>query len=433
MEKSNTNLVGNSAHQANSSSGIQTLIAQLPVLLQSILAVDNNSNDFQKRLQLLSVTTATGSVLPKFQCVNRNQKLMSPNIYAVILGEPGSGKSKMDVGMTIMTKTEGVIKQLLSTRVFGEGLPTKCVVIPSNTSRQRLIQHLYVNGSFSPNLLGSTELDNMKSTLKDGLTGFSEELRKAFEHETINYSIKTGNLTYTIDHPNLSLLVSGTLDQVLGYLNVENGLFSRALICYSTEKAEFKDQKAEDQDKPLQQEYAKYADDVLEIYNRYNTPKTAKFSQQGLDLIKTYGEEVLKVGRKYFGSSGSGVAFRLAAMVQRMALILYACENYKAEVSDEVMIPDDMVQLAVDIVKLYQNDNFKVLWEVQNVFKDEVEKAIYDILDEDFTTAIGKAECTAHGFSERQFPRMATKWQNRNLIKKVKQGIWKKTLPPFMS
>lgn len=433
MKKLNTNLVGNGAHQANSSSGIQTLISQLPVLLQSILAVDNNSNDFQKRLQLLSVTTATGSVLPKFQCVNRNQKLMSPNIYAVILGEPGSGKSKMDVGMTIMTKTEGVIKQLLSTRVFGEGLPTKCVVIPSNTSRQRLIQHLYVNGSFSPNLLGSTELDNMKSTLKDGLTGFSEELRKAFEHETINYSIKTGNLTYTIDHPNLSLLVSGTLDQVLGYLNVENGLFSRALICYSTEKAEFKDQKAEDQDKPLQQEYAKYADDVLEIYNRYNTPKTAKFSQQGLDLIKTYGEEVLKVGRKYFGSSGSGVAFRLAAMVQRMALILYACENYKAEVSDEVMIPDDMVQLAIDIVKLYQNDNFKVLWEVQNVFKDEVEKAIYDILDEDFTTAIGKAECTAHGFSERQFPRMATKWQNRNLIKKVKQGIWKKTLPPFMS
>ena len=433
MKKLNTNLVGNGAHQANSSSGIQTLISQLPVLLQSILAVDNNSNDFQKRLQLLSVTTATGSVLPKFQCVNRNQKLMSPNIYAVILGEPGSGKSKMDVGMTIMTKTEGVIKQLLSTRVFGEGLPTKCVVIPSNTSRQRLIQHLYVNGSFSPNLLCSTELDNMKSTLKDGLTGFSEELRKAFEHETINYSIKTGNLTYTIDHPNLSLLVSGTLDQVLGYLNVENGLFSRALICYSTEKAEFKNQKAEDQDKPLQQGYAKYADDVLEIYNRYNTPKTAKFSQQGLDLIKTYGEEVLKVGRKYFGSSGSGVAFRLAAMVQRMALILYACENYKAEVSDEVMIPDDIVQLAIDIVKLYQNDNFKVLWEVQNVFKDEVEKAIYDILDEDFTTAIGKAACTAHGFSERQFPRMATKWRNRNLVKRIKQGIWKKTLPPFMS
>ena len=412
---------------------MKTIIQRLPQLLQDILVVDQNSNEFQKKLQLISSVTSIGSVLPKFQCVNRNQKLMSPNIYAVILGEPGSGKSKIDVGMTIMTKTEGVIKQTVSTTMLEPGLPTKCVIIPSNTSRQRLIQHLYVNGPYSPNLLYSTELDNMKSTLKDDNTGFSEELRKAFEHETINYSIKTGNLTYTIDHPNLSLLVSGTLDQVLGYLNVENGLFSRALICYSTEKAEFKDQKAEDQDKPLQQEYAKYADDVLEIYNRYNTPKTAKFSQQGLNLIKTYGEEALEVGSKYCGSSGSGVAFRLAAMVQRMALILYACENYKAEVSDEVMIPDDIVQLAIDIVKLYQNDNFKVLWEIQNVFKDEVEKAIYDVLDEDFTTAIGKAACTAHGFSERQFPRMATKWQNRNLIKKVKQGKWKKTLPPFMS
>ena len=412
---------------------METILSKLPQLLQGILSVDKNSNKFQKKLQLISSVTSIGSVLPKFQCINRNQKLMSPNIYAVILGEPGSGKSKIDVGMTIMTKTEGVIKQTVSTTMLEPGLPTKCVIIPSNTSRQRLIQHLYVNGSYSPNLLYSTELDNMKSTLKDDNTGFSEELRKAFEHETINYSIKTGNLTYTIDHPNLSLLVSGTLDQVLGYLNVENGLFSRALICYSTEKAEFKDQKAEDQDKPLQQEYAKYADDVLEIYNRYNTPKTAKFSQQGLNLIKTYGEEALEVGSKYFGSSGSGVAFRLAAMVQRIALILYACENYKAEVSEEVIITDDMVQLAIDIVKLYQNDNFKVLWEIQNVFKDEVEKAMYDILDEDFTTAIGKAACTAHGFSERQFPRMATKWRNRNLVKRIKQGIWKKTLPPFMS
>ena len=412
---------------------MKTIIQRLPQLLQDILVVDQNSNEFQKKLQLISSVTSIGSVLPKFQCVNRNQKLMSPNIYAVILGEPGSGKSKIDVGMTIMTKTEGVIKQTVSTTMLEPGLPTKCVIIPSNTSRQRLIQHLYVNGPYSPNLLYSTELDNMKSTLKDDNTGFSEELRKAFEHETVNYSIKTGNLTYTIDHPNLSLLVSGTLDQVLGYLNVENGLFSRALICYSTEKAKFKDQNAADQDKPLQQGYARYADDVLEIYNRYNTPKTAKFSQQGLNLIKTYGEEALEVGSKYFGSSGSGVAFRLAAMVQRIGLILFACENYKAEVSDEVMIPDDMVQLAVDIVKLYQNDNFKVLWEIQNVFKDEVEKAIYDALDEDFTTAIGKAACTAHGFSERQFPRMATKWKNRNLVKRIKQGIWKKTLPPFMS
>ena len=179
--------------------------------------------------------------------------------------------------------------------------------------------------------------------------------------------------------------------------------------------------------------YTKYQDDVLEIFNRYDTPKSAIFSQQGLDHIKAYGKEVLEVGSKYFGSSGSGVAFRLAAMVQRIALILYACENYKADVSDEAIIPDHMVQLAIDIVKLYQNDNFKVLWEIQNVFKDEVEKAIYDALDEDFTTAIGKAACTAHGFSERHFPRMATRWRNRNLIERVKQGNWKKTLPPFMS
>ena len=228
-------------------------------------------------------------------------------------------------------------------------------------------------------------------------------------------------------------MVSGTLDQVVGYLNVENGLFSRALICYSTHKAEFKDQKAEDQNKPLQVGYTKYQDDVLEIFNRYNTPRTAKFTQNGLDLIKSYGEEVLKIGSTYFGDNGSGVAFRLAAMVQRIALILYACESFKNDVPEKVVISDDMVQLAIEILKLYQNDNFKILWEIQNVFKDEGEKAIYEALDEDFTTSYGKTVCTAHGYSERQFPRLLTKWRNRNLVKRVKQGEWEKTVPPFMS
>ena len=412
---------------------MKTIIPRLPQLLQDILSVDQNSNEFQKKVQLLSVLTSIGAVIPKFQCVNRNQKLMSPNLYAVILGAPGSGKSKIDVGMTIMTKTEDLIKQTISTVMLEPGLPAKCVVIPSNTSRQRLIQHLFVNGSFSPNVLYSTEMDNMKSTLKDQNTGFSEELRKAFEHEKINYSVKTGNLTYTIEHPNLSLIVSGTLDQALGYLNVENGLFSRALICYSTHKAEFKDQKAEDQNKPLQVGYTKYQDDVLEIFNRYNTPRTAKFTQNGLDLIKSYGEEVLKIGSTYFGDNGSGVAFRLAAIVQRIALILFASKHYATEVNEEVLIPDDLVVLSIDIVKLYQNDNFRVLWEIQQVFKDEVEKAIYDALDEEFTTSYGKTVCTGHGFSDRQFPRLLTKWKNRNLVKRVKQGEWEKTVPPFMS
>lgn len=412
---------------------MKTIIPRLPQLLQDILSVDQNSNEFQKKVQLLSTLTSIGTVIPKFQCVNRNQKLMSPNLYAVILGAPGSGKSKIDVGMTIMTKTEEAIKQMISLSQIDPDLPSRCVIIPSNITRQRLIQHLNVNGSHSPNLLYSTEMDNMKSTLKESSTGFSEELRKAFEHEKINYSIKTGNLTYTIDHPNLSLLVSGTLDQVLGYLNVDNGLFSRALICYSTEKAEFKDQKAEDQDNTLQEGYSKYADDLLDIFNRFNTPRTAKFSQTGLDLIKRYGENALEVGSKYFGDSGSGVAFRLAAMVQRIALILYACESFKEDVPEEVDIKDDMVQLAIDIVKLYQNDNFQILWEIQNVFKDEVEKAIYEALKEDFTTSHGKTVCSAHGFSERQFPRLLTRWRNRNLVKRVRQGEWKKTVPPFMS
>ena len=412
---------------------MKTIIPRLPQLLQDILSIDQNSNDFQKKVQLLSTLTSIGTVIPKFQCVNRNQKLMSPNLYAVILGAPGSGKSKIDVGMTIMTKTEEAIKQMISLSQIDPDLPSKCVIIPSNITRQRLIQHLSVNGSHSPNLLYSTEMDNMKSTLKENSTGFSEELRKAFEHEKINYSIKTGNLTYTIDHPNLSLLISGTLDQVVGYLNVDNGLFSRALICYSTEKAEFKDQKAEDQDNPLQEGYIKYADDILEIFNRFNTPKTAKFTQDGLDIIKSYGEELLKLGSTYFGDSGSGVAFRLAAMVQRIALILYACESYKNDVPEEVDISDDTVQLAIDIIKLYQDDNFKILWEIQNVFKDEIEKAIYEALDEEFTTSYGKTVCSAHGFSDRQFPRLLTKWKNRNLVKKVKQGKWEKTVPPFMS
>ena len=108
----------------------------------------------------------------------------------------------------------------------------------------------------------------------------------------------------------------------------------------------------------------------------------------------------------------TSVAFRMAAMAQRIGLILYAIDNYSNHTNPEdgtICIQDKYMSSAIAIVELYANDNFKVLWMLKGEFKDENHKIIYKNLPSQFTTATGKAVCSKFGQGERYFHRLMNK------------------------
>src|SRR5690606_32372956 len=71
----------------------------------------------------------------------------------------------------------------------------------------------------------------MGNVLKQDWGSYSDLLRKAFHHEQVSYSRKTGKEWIEIKKPRLSVALAGTPGQVEGLIrSAEDGLFSRFLF-----------------------------------------------------------------------------------------------------------------------------------------------------------------------------------------------------------
>jgi hypothetical protein len=71
----------------------------------------------------------------------------------------------------------------------------------------------------------------MGNVLKQEWGGYSDMLRKAFQHERISSSKKTNNEYIEVNEPRLSVAISGTPNQVTGLIaSAEDGLFSRFIF-----------------------------------------------------------------------------------------------------------------------------------------------------------------------------------------------------------
>jgi hypothetical protein len=107
--------------------------------------------------------------------------------------------------------------------------PFKVVFIPANSSYAKILTHLQQNEG--EGIICETEADTMGNVLKQEWGGYSDMLRKAFQHERISSSKKTNNEYIEVNEPRLSVAISGTPNQVTGLIaSAEDGLFSRFIF-----------------------------------------------------------------------------------------------------------------------------------------------------------------------------------------------------------
>ncbi len=98
--------------------------------------------------------------------------------------------------------------------------------IPANSSTSSIYECLDGNQKFG--IIFDNEGDTLSSIMKNDWADFSSLIRKAFHHETAEMKRRTNNEYRRVDRPHLSLLLSGTRNQVTKLIDsVQNGLFSR--------------------------------------------------------------------------------------------------------------------------------------------------------------------------------------------------------------
>lgn len=117
--------------------------------------------------------------------------------------------------------------------------PRPMFVIPANISSSGIVAAMSNNKTFG--LMFETEADTLTHILKNEWANFSDVLRKAFHHEPVYQYRKQNDELIQIERSFLSMVLSGTPQQLKTLLgSIENGFFSRLLFYDFKQSIEWK-------------------------------------------------------------------------------------------------------------------------------------------------------------------------------------------------
>ena len=227
----------------------KSLYPELPEILKQITEV--GISDAEKDLLLLGSLGVISACLPKIYGIYGGQKVF-PNLYVFITASASAGKGKLNnckllvnpIHMELRSEAK-LSKQKYDAEMSqfkGKGAKDKhlekpmkplekMLFIPANNSASGAYQLLAENDGIG--LIFETEGDTLSLAFKTDYGNYSDGFRKAFHHETISYYRKTDKEYVDIEMPRLSVVLSGTPNQVVSLIpSAENGLLSR-FIFYS--------------------------------------------------------------------------------------------------------------------------------------------------------------------------------------------------------
>lgn len=204
-------------------------------------------NPYERDILLLGALTVLSGCMPNVIGLY-DRKWVSPNLYTFIEAPAGSGKGVLSwtrlVGMEIhkmLLEETRVAKQqfdeLRKEKIKQKDQdvsslkepPYKLLFIPANNSASSVVQTLSENDGAG--ILFSTEADTLANALAQDWGNFSDVLRAAFHHEPVEMQRRQNREHFSVEHPRLSVLLTGTRGQVFRLIpSTENGLFSRFMF-----------------------------------------------------------------------------------------------------------------------------------------------------------------------------------------------------------
>lgn len=296
---------------------------------------------------LISALTTLSSILPNVSGLY-DRRTIYPNLFSFISAPAGSDKGVAVFGQVLVKKVHNhisidsalfeqhEIKQLM----FEVGVPWaekpekpdttgKYLIIPANSSTAALMGHLKRNGGIG--LIFETEADTLTSTLGQDWGSFSDILRKAFQHEPLSLSRKGDNEFIEIDLPKLSVLLTGTPDQVKRLIpSIENGLFSRFLYYSYFKKAGWRDVSPDKNNINLTTEFEILGERVLDVFKKIqNEDFEFQLTAEQWECINKSGEVRLKKHLNISTDSYSAIVYRIGLCQFRIAMILSVFRHYE--------------------------------------------------------------------------------------------------------
>lgn len=301
------------------------------------------------------------------------------NLFSFIIAPPASGKGSMNFAKMLADAihenllTESKEKQKAyqvelreyKKRHQGKGAkenseeeepvepPFRVLYVPANTSSSKVYEHIEKNEG--KGIICETEADTLGIVFKNDWGSYSDLLRKAFHHERISISRKTDNLYFEVENPQLSVVLTGTPNQIVNIIqSAEDGLFSRFLFYTFSAEPVWKSPAPQ----PGKPDFSKYfkekAQEVFRMQEMLEcNPTVVSMSVEQWAEFNSFFDEVLTEINELVSSEATSVVKRLGLIFFRMCLIFTALRKFEnGDTSEELVCEEIDFQNTKQIVKV---------------------------------------------------------------------------------
>ncbi|WP_424492741.1 DUF3987 domain-containing protein [Salinimicrobium sp. GXAS 041] len=419
----------------------------LPPILKKLT---DNFERREKDIVLLSSLGALSSSLPNVYGMY-DGKIVFSNLYIMIIAPPASGKGVMTFARDLLkpihdkvygeSKTEieechEVGKQNKKKRkkpaaaLEGSCPPIVTKIIPGNISSAEMyptIKNAHYGG-----IIIESEADTLSLMLNQDWGNFSDVLRKAFHHEPISISRKMENLYMEIDAPQLSLVVSGTPDQLQPLVkSKDNGLFSRMIFYTFEEVNDWKDV-FKKENRNLKSIFQSTGIEIFKLYGQLadlETPVEFKLTREQEDHFNSEMSRIYDVvveGHPQFFTSN---VKRHGLILFRICMIFSAFRKGNEVLANSVLAcSDEDFNTALILTKQLLHHADAVSQSVTTGSLTEIEEELLFGLKESFTREEALIKAKELGMPTRTVDEKLKKWRELKFLKRVSQGRYKRIL-----
>lgn len=349
----------------------------LPSTLKTLtkLFVDPRERDLILVSSLVVLSNAFSALRAKY-----DDRWIHPNLFCFIVAPPASNKGIMRFAKMLGDK---INKDFLAThkelkrkyerdlRIWNklskknpdieEPAPEKpklpLFYIPGNTSSTAIYNRLYDSNGTA--VILETEADVLSGSISQEWGSFSHFLRGAYHHETASYARVSDDRIMIIENPRLSILLSGTPNQVPALISSgEDGLMSRFMF-YCFESTPFwkdvRPKKGEVDKGEVFAEAGELISSIKELLEHFNLSFELTDEQHEWQ-IQHFTEKLnqVKENRDYIS-----ILNRLGLMTFKISMILTVLRNFHELHLKELLIcSDEDFKTALQIVDTLKHHSF---------------------------------------------------------------------------
>ncbi len=410
------------------------------------------TNSFvEKSITLFTSSIVSGSLFPNVW-FNYDRKRNSPALYLMAVFPASAGKGSAALSRSLLNKiNESILdefnqkisiykEELRLYRKNPTGIPPerpklKPVLAPGNTSSAKLIEMLSDIGGEEILTLFETEMDSIGISASGEFGSMNSSIfRQAFHHEPISKMIKKDSEIQIANNPKLSIVLTGTLNQVRKILHSNaDGLVSRFLFLVGDAELLWKNTQPCEDCPVLDEQFNTLSIEYFEIWKYFKSRNIEiKFSQKQWDAIQDFGKYNLMHAYHFTSESAVSLPKRHALMTFRLATIftMFRVYNQKSDQSI-VYCTDEDFGNALWLIEYSLFCSLK-LFKTLPGEKDEsavVGKKIQFLksLPAEFTTEDTRSLLPLLAISDRTVSRWLLEFVSAGFLERVKPGLFRKT------